>query len=492
VRLHPSRLLLPTLLLFTVPGPCRAQDRDAAAKAEELIREKKINDALLLLQEAISSSPEDPRLHVLTAKAIYIRAMETSKDPRLGREVLEDLSLVEEEARAALKSLPSSRDARMLLAQALYGRGKIQEAEKEVSRILQDHPGDGGARFLMGEICFLKAGKTRDRKEAAALRARAAGQYEKALQGGAPRAKTFRRLGDLATYEGDMEKALGYYGRALALDPYQAPHDWLFSRCAPSRGVDLYEKAAAAREKAGDRKGASFLLAWAGAFLEKQKKWKEARAVYDRSFALDPGGQWRSRYRAGWCCWWMGLKKEAEKEFLLLVRSRRPEFCDLLRNSGPEGKTAAAMMHALAAKAVAEGRTRDARDLSLLLATVRGGALDWNNYAFLCRETGEYEEAWQAYLYALGKAPRNPRILNDAALILQYHLHRNLGLAKKLYERAVASARKILADKNAKPADKSEAASALRDALNNLARLKRNMKRVKRGKAAKSRRGKEK
>ena len=467
--------------IAALPRPARGQappatpGPTAAERAEGLLAQGRINDALQVLQEALAEHPQDPRLHTLAARAIYLRARETSRDPRLGREVLEDLGMVEEEARAALEKDPASREARMLLAQALYGRGKIQEAEKEIARILKEHPGDGGAEFLAGEICFLRA------KEAAAadradqarrLRSLAAAHYRKALQGGGPKAKAYRRLGDLATYEGDMEGALGFYGKALALDPFQAPHSWLFSKCAPARAVKFYLQAARARGKAGDPKGRAFLLAWAGAHLEKMKKWKEARAVYEESFALDPKARWKSRYRAGWCSWWLGEKEKAEKDFLHLARTRRPEFCDLLRNMGAEGETAAAMMHALAARAVSEARMEDARDLSLLLACVRGGAMDWNNYAFLCRETGKYEDAWQAYLRALSKAPDNPRILNDAALILQYHLHRDSKLAKKLYEKAVAAAKKILADKNAKPADKAEAASALRDAKSNLARLK--------------------
>ncbi len=475
-----ARLLLLFLLLAPGGRQVSAQTEkpappDPAAKADALIRKGELSKALAILQDALASKPKDPALHLLVARAVYLRAKKTSRDPRLGREVLEDLEMVEEEARAALEGMPDSRDARMLLAQSLYGRSKIDEAEQQAIRVLKDHPGDGGAEFLLGEILFLRAGKAArvgDTKAAAALRGRAEEHYKKALEGGADRAKTLRRLGDLATYDGNMEKALGLYGKALALDSTQAPHSWLYGKIAPSRGTRLYLDAAAAREKAGDKKGAAFLLAWAGAYLEKQKKWKEARGSYEKSFALDPEGQWRSLYRAGWCCWWLGLKKDAEKTFLELARTRRPEFCDLLGNLGTEGKTAAAMMHALASAAVAEGRTADARDLSLLLATLRGRAMDWNNYAFLCRETGRYEDAWQSYLRALSKAPDNPRILNDAALILQYHLHRNLKLARRLYRKAIASAKKILADKNAKPADKSEAASALRDARSNLSRLK--------------------
>ncbi len=473
---------LPAFFLLPAGGILFAQaSRPAPAgpaeKAAAWIRQGELDKALSLLQDALSSRPGDPLLHLLVARAVYLRAQKTSRDPRLAREVLEDLEMVEEEARAALEGKPGSRDARMLLAQSLYGRGKIDRAEKEVRKVLLDHPADGGAEYLLGEILFLRAGKAAqagDAGTASALRAQAEVQYRKALADGADRAKTLRRLGDLATYAGQMEKALGLYGRALALDSSQAPHSWLYRKCAPSRGSRLYLEAAGAREKAGDKKGAAFLLAWAGAYLEKQKKWKEARKVYERSFSLDPEGQWRSLYRAGWCCWWLGDKKEAEKIFLELARTRRPEFCDLLGSLGEEGKTAAAMMHSLAAAAVSEGRQEDARDLSLLLATLRGRALDWNNYAFLCRETGRYEESWQSYLRALAKAPDNPRILNDAALILQYHLHRNLKLARELYRKAIASARKILADKDAKPSDRSEAASALRDALNNLARLNKN------------------
>jgi tetratricopeptide (TPR) repeat protein len=127
----------------------------------------------------------------------------------------------------------------------------------------------------------------------------------------------------------------------------------------------------------------------------------------------------------------------------------------------------------------------EARDLLEVLCDADPEDADlWNNYAFLCRETAGsyrsagkrfdpavlYERAYAAYERALAIDDTSPRLLNDTALILQYHLHRDLDRARELYERAVELADEALAG-TLDPITAREMRSARTDARSNLSRL---------------------
>ncbi|MFH0945734.1 MAG: hypothetical protein V2A76_11095, partial [Planctomycetota bacterium] len=134
---------------------------------------------------------------------------------------------------------------------------------------------------------------------------------------------------------------------------------------------------------------------------------------------------------------------------------------------------AALMVRSLGDKCFKKGDMDRARDLFQIAAeALSDSASDWNNYAFLCRETGKYEESFAAYQQALEVDGGNPSLLNDAALILHYHLHRDLDLAAEMYERAIEEGSRVLEDEEADANAKDSARVALRDAENNLRRLK--------------------
>ncbi|MFT7462730.1 MAG: tetratricopeptide (TPR) repeat protein [Pseudohongiellaceae bacterium] len=116
-------------------------------------------------------------------------------------------------------------------------------------------------------------------------------------------------------------------------------------------------------------------------------------------------------------------------------------------------------------------RQGEARDLLQVLGLADPADADfWNNLAFLCRETGKYEQSYVAYEKAVSLDDTSPRLLNDTALILQYHLHRNLDRARFLYERAVTLAEAALDEKPSTDIAR-ELRSARTDARNNLSRL---------------------
>jgi tetratricopeptide (TPR) repeat protein len=101
----------------------------------------------------------------------------------------------------------------------------------------------------------------------------------------------------------------------------------------------------------------------------------------------------------------------------------------------------------------------------------------WNNLGFFARDTKEYETAYEAYSRAVDLEPDNPRILNDCALILIYHLERDLDLAEDLCARARTSGAEAYESSTEENA-RDEAFSAMTDALLNLARLRYDQQRL--------------
>ncbi len=107
-----------------------------------------------------------------------------------------------------------------------------------------------------------------------------------------------------------------------------------------------------------------------------------------------------------------------------------------------------------------------------LMASKPTGADVWNNYGFYLREAGEYETSYAAYEQALTFDDTDPRILNDTGVLLHYYLHRDRDRAVELYERAIDRAEKLLKNKQLAAPERSELKTALRDAKNNLSRLR--------------------
>ena len=112
-----------------------------------------------------------------------------------------------------------------------------------------------------------------------------------------------------------------------------------------------------------------------------------------------------------------------------------------------------------------------------LTRAVRDSALLWNNHALLCRDTGRYEEAYDAYRRALELTGPDPRLLNDTALVLHYHLMgddpEKREAAERMYEEAIALAVSALESGELRDdAARDDLELALRDARDNLAKLR--------------------
>lgn len=400
-----------------------------------------------------------------------------------------------EEAESQLVELldQGDDDVRLLLGEARVGLGRGLAA-LEVLDPLMDRD-DAHTQLVIGRA-FLFAGD--ELADSGAPGQDVGYYYEMALDTLsraaelAPRNDVAAALeaGWLALYDfGDHERAaklaeLGLrkapgHGELLLLqgcslvNAYAAEHpegpDAKESNTAKRLWKDAFKSLTAADEKLGETSGeAALQLSWLHeARGEAAQAVAEALRHVERSGADATGVLYRLARRyadAGdWENAWAALDGVLRFDLDNLVPSIEAE----------EDPTAAAVSLGWATSVLVErGQRAEARNvLGKLLETEPERASIWNDYAFLCRETGLYEASYEAYERAVALDPENPRLLNDTALILQYHLRRDLGRARELYESAIAVAERLL-DADDPATDRASVRLALTDARNNLGRLR--------------------
>lgn len=122
-----------------------------------------------------------------------------------------------------------------------------------------------------------------------------------------------------------------------------------------------------------------------------------------------------------------------------------------------------------------QSRPAPAKDvLAALCAAEPRDADIWNNYGLVARDLSAYEESWRAYEKALSFRPDDANLLNDAAVIIHYYLHRDYDKAQEMYERSIEIATAALAAPEKLDAEARAAAEKAKreatDNLNNLAK----------------------
>jgi hypothetical protein len=95
----------------------------------------------------------------------------------------------------------------------------------------------------------------------------------------------------------------------------------------------------------------------------------------------------------------------------------------------------------------------------------------WNNTAFFCRETQDYERSYTSYERCLALEPDNARYVNDTALILLYHLNRDLPHAEELFRRSIELGKAACANPFIEDDARETNFSAYTDAMLNLSLL---------------------
>lgn len=375
--------------------------------------------------------------------------------------------------------------ALLLAATAASENGDVEGAHRLVERAVERDPKnldaqlDAGARRYFAASALAQQG---DLDGAKALRERAREAYRAALALDAQSGRAWNGLGWVALASAEPDRAIEAFTKSIEVDPTQ---DGSYRELLRLLG-DTKEN----RQK---------LLAVLDKVVLKARSHKTGDVRrYAHGLAYFYRGKVKGLSRDV-----EGLDsdmKEAAKAWPDLAGSGALAAALALTNAGQYAPAAARLvaltdssLDALAAAVLSELDPREvlltlrgladqsvqandlvsAREVFRLVATAQNNSSDdWNNYAFFCRETRQYERSYEAYSRALELSPDDPGILNDTALILQYHLLRDLDYALELYERAIVAARRMLEDPNLDSRTVEATKIALRDATNNSRMLK--------------------
>jgi tetratricopeptide (TPR) repeat protein len=454
---------------------------------ETMLRAGEIDAAVDLLDEQASAFKDRATVLGVQAKAFHVQADALRNAGQFDGHC----ALVYEDARRAAVAAtaldPSANEARLIEASASFHLGDDDRALRVAEAVVELDPELFGGHAMVGRILFHRfvklaqelaaldaddpARPTRT-DELGELRERADRAFGKAVDRDPNRALPHQRRGDLRAWTGEMEDALEHYATALAIDPNgEVNHDWLRQAVAAEARREFYGEA---RRRYAARAGATAegeaLLAWYAAQAAFDAKlWKIAAAEFASCAEALPDFVdtlwWLMQSQ-----FWGGEPSAAERTAIQFAQRQPRRFADLIR--GDDQTTS--MLIGMAAEAFRGRRVSDSRDLNQVIAYAKQTADAWNNYAFLCRETGEFEQSARAYEFALSIEPESPQLLNDAAVILHYHLNtaENLSRAADYYQRAIDFAERDLAGDELTGERLQQTRIALRDARNNLRMLR--------------------
>jgi len=396
--------LVPCLLIsFLLQDSAATGDDDAArvatllGEAAALEAEDRLQDAEPLLREARDVALEAELATAAVDRALG-RVLYAVGDPAEGLALLYQANQEDPEhlegALHLIDALLSERDFAQSNGEPYSAESSLQQAEQVIAPHVEASPDDRGLKLRQARVLS----RTLERKEEAVplymqlLRETPDEQplhqeFVKAVGD----AKKFEQA--LGFYQGlEMDRALGLWYRGEVyvarahhnfnryLDDDQALHDYHEAeRLILESGRAKSEWFASAGENA------SYHRAWAGWVLLRGEKWQDAWDHFRSALGRLPGN-----------------------------------------SSAIEG------LNNLGAKFNELGQLDDARELYRQLTYHAPDRADfWNNYGLMCRDTGKYEEAFSAYRRAMKLIPDDPRVINDAALILQYHLFRDIDQAEQ-------------------------------------------------------------
>ena len=450
-------------------------------------RAGRFNDAIELLSTRRKDFPDILDVPAMLARTLLLK-VETDPGILHPHLVYGDAIRI---AREVLQLHPEHADAGLILAQALYGSGDWEAAVAAAEEAVRLHPDRAGAHILMGRIAFDRFKQLKQQLaeidpdpqtralQVAAIheqRVRAMEAFGRAADLAPNRAFAPIALGEIAAWDSKTAEVLQHWNAALVIQP-EAPvkHDWIEANTTWQERAAFYAEALEAHRKQEDSTAATAAtLAWHLARAHYDGlQWQTALDLFTKAVEANP------QHSNAWfyvmiCAWRLGDELAAEAAGARYAANSAVQFADILRDLPPEarGETAALIKY-LGDRAFQQGRIDNSRDLNHVIACLQDSADAWNNYAFLCRETGKFKAALSGYEYALEREPDSPQLWNDTAVILQYHLASpaDLERAKGMYEHALELAAKVLADKDASELARERAKKAQSDARLNLQKL---------------------
>lgn len=447
-------------------------------KAGTLLDGGSINDALDLLDEVEKESPDLPETNFLYGKAYVVKAETLASQGVTSNQVsFSYLDGVRYLARTVEQN-PTHGEAWWLLGKAQFAGNEIEKAGEAAEKATKLLPKSPEAFQLRGEVAFLRYQEAKANDNAEEMKnfsQTAIDCFQKAAKLSDRFAPAWEKLGDVYAWLGKDAEAKDAYVKAMGIAPKEATGSRIMQRAAATEWVSLFEKSLAESKKLRQETDkTNAILYWYmgyAQFLAKQPE--KAREGFAKALQIDPE-LLTAHYYLGRIEYFDRKNYLAAAEAFGAYAAKNPDaLVTLVKAADQAGDNLSSILEFLEGEAYQKGKPDLAREISRVNAFLDSEkARKWNNYAFLCRETKKYEDSYAAYSRAVELDPENPQLLNDCALILQYHLHRDLDQAKEMYEKAVANAKLILDGKMKSSAGQDEVKTALRDAGNNLAKLK--------------------
>jgi tetratricopeptide (TPR) repeat protein len=244
-------------------------------------------------------------------------------------------------------------------------------------------------------------------------------------------------------------------------------------------------------DKIDTSKGKDATMAWYKGYAEysgQPRNWAEVRKHFEKSLELTPSmsNSWfflaQGAFDEGVRIQQEGDQERANKAYRYsanawgqYVEANGPGHRNAVLAAADGGKSTLDQLKWLAGKAVGHGDFDSAIRINLWITqTTQGDVEAWNNLAFLYRDSGQAAKALPAYAKAAKLSPEDPQVLNDWAVIYHYYLKTDDAKAMDLYEQAIKLAEERLNDGvSMSDDDRRRIQIGLRDARNNLAKLKK-------------------
>lgn len=304
------------------------------------------------------------------------------------------------------------------------------------------------------------------------------------------------QLGNTLMWKAERARAAQAYARGIAWAPWNVDFRTIFDQLYDASAEEPYAHVISSLESGqkgfegnfgADLEGDATTLWWLGwACLSAGERNGEAARYFERAVAKWPD------YSDSW--YYVALARYGEEDWAAAAKALAvgwdadPTMMLELMNDA-EIDLNVARVEYLKGWSYGAGELETAVALAALNAETRPkSAVFWNDLGLFLRERGNQlreggepvepevlgmldHRAWDAYSRALDIEPKNPQLLNDGAVILQYYLKRDLDKARNMYEQAVRLADEALASGDLEESATASIAKARSDALKNLAEL---------------------
>ncbi len=475
------------------------------------IAQGRINDTLEQADALDRAGHKGPTLDYLYGMAFAYKAKGYIADGVTGSVIgMAFTDAVEFLKRATAADPERFADAFLPLAESAWNTQELDVARAAAEKAVALDAASAEAVLMLGRVAFsqfvtLRADEARTAEAEGAWSA-ARSAFHKAAEllaaSAAPadrarRADALAQIGWLHVWKEQGAEAAPWFGRAAGADPAALDYARVRESLTPEQFVDALEAGAKAYAESGaPPAGDASLEWWLGYGRYVLKRHDEAETAFAASVAKWPAfvNSWYyialSRY----------FRQDYDGTIAALRTHHQADPLDCIASLRSNQEESLRILDYLIGIKASKQAHLDAAFLSELQAAVQPtNDRYWNNLGLFLRDEGEariqrkakkemtpaeiaevndlFERAYAAYRKALDLAPNDPNYLNDTALMLHYHLDRDLDQALAWYAKALECAEIELARKDLSSQMRSERELARRDAGNNRRMLEKLLER---------------